>query len=374
MWSGEWSPRISDLGALTATRAPRPQRYSSDLHSPRYQSFGKHSGPWYPGLLSHPHLGVQLALLMQTPGTENGRTPDNGLHTTQHDAGLNTAAKDNGLHTIQNDAGLNRAAKRQRLSLACNECRKRKVKCDSEMPKCRNCRIRGNICETTDPKHPELVVIRKYGAIESDLHQHEHRTAPEYPMPSAAQYEPRPNTPISLPREQSSSWVARSYQAHRTLNSVSTSQATELTPDGAEAPNRLDLDESHDSPEITVNIDSNNNRQKVMGGSSLQSLSMFLDLYLRKSGLPGITSSFRHGMGFAEEYLLPLTLSLPDLPPSSLMDRYVDTFSRNIHPLYPVLDLEQLHAEIRRIRSYQDASWSPSGGFSGLRYDCLISV
>lgn len=46
-------------------------------------------------------------------------------------------------------------AKRIRLSLACNQCRKRKVKCDTETPKCRNCWLRDEICETTDPRYPE---------------------------------------------------------------------------------------------------------------------------------------------------------------------------------------------------------------------------
>lgn len=290
---------------------------------------------------------------MQTPGTDNGQTLDAVLPTTQH------------------GAALNRPAKRQRLSLACNECRKRKVKCDSEMPKCRNCRVRGNICETTDPKHPELVVIRKYGAVESDFQESDHDLPSNFTPASVVHQEP--NTPISMPREQSSSWVARSYEAHRTLSSVSSSRPDEMPAShGDETSALISRHESHDSPEIAINIDSDTNRQKVMGGSSLQSLSMFLDLYLRRSRLPGISVCFRHGMGFAEEFILPLSLSLPDLPPHSLMERYVDVYTRNIHPLYPVLDISQLHAEIRRIRSYQDASWSPSGGFSGLRYACTF--
>lgn len=41
-----------------------------------------------------------------------------------------------------------------RLSLACNQCRKRKVRCDAQHPKCHNCSLRGDACETSDPRRP----------------------------------------------------------------------------------------------------------------------------------------------------------------------------------------------------------------------------
>lgn len=41
------------------------------------------------------------------------------------------------------------------MALACNQCRKRKVRCDAHQPKCRNCRVRGEVCETSDPRKPE---------------------------------------------------------------------------------------------------------------------------------------------------------------------------------------------------------------------------
>lgn len=41
-----------------------------------------------------------------------------------------------------------------RLSLACNQCRKRKVRCDAKQPKCRNCSLRGEECETLDLRRP----------------------------------------------------------------------------------------------------------------------------------------------------------------------------------------------------------------------------
>lgn len=50
------------------------------------------------------------------------------------------------------DSTVDPAARRKptRLSLACNTCRKRKVRCDAGQPKCGNCTVRNETCETTD--------------------------------------------------------------------------------------------------------------------------------------------------------------------------------------------------------------------------------
>jgi hypothetical protein len=44
--------------------------------------------------------------------------------------------------------------KPMRLSLACNTCRRRKVRCDAGLPKCGNCTLRNEVCETTDLRKP----------------------------------------------------------------------------------------------------------------------------------------------------------------------------------------------------------------------------
>lgn len=286
---------------------------------------------------------------MQTPGAEGSRSLPPALPIVRH----GTPPPEG-------------SAKRQRLTLACNACRKRKVKCDSEMPKCRNCRIRGDICETTDPKHPELVVVRKYGAAEGDFRESSYGNDTDYTPTSNLQHGPAIQR--STTGEQPVSWVARSYEAHRNLGARSPMQRDGVVSSfNDQISTRASLNEPQESPEMALNTDSGHGRQKVMGGSSLQSLSMFLDLYLQGAGFTKISSCFRHGMGFVEEFVLPLSLSLPDLPPESLTDRYVSSYVRSIHPLYPILDPESLSTEIQKVRSYQDASWSPSGGFSGLR-------
>ncbi|TKY87858.1 hypothetical protein EX895_003439 [Sporisorium graminicola] len=43
-------------------------------------------------------------------------------------------------------------SKPDRLSLACDICRKRKVRCDARQPKCTNCVRRGDVCVTSDPR------------------------------------------------------------------------------------------------------------------------------------------------------------------------------------------------------------------------------
>lgn len=345
--SGSFSRRAwASARAWLGRTAPRDLRFfaTSKLQNPLLIALARDAQ--YPVQ----SFSVKPCLDMQTPGTDDTQPPNPAFPIAQH------------------GSTSDRPSKRQRLSLACNECRKRKVKCDSEMPKCRNCRVRGQICETTDPKHPELVVVRKYGAMEGDFRDESYGIHSDFCPAPMVQHEPSTPASVSLPREQSRSWVARSYQAHRTLENAPTVRPEEASAsfDNATA-SRQSRQESLDSPEMTVNIDSSNSRQKVMGGSSSQSLSMFLDLYLQKSKLPGIRSYFRYGMAFAEEFILPLSLSLPDLPPHSLLERYIDAYTRNIHPLYPLLDLEQLHDHVQRIRSSQDATWSPSGGFSGLR-------
>ena len=102
-----------------------------------------------------------------------------------------------------------------------------------------------------------------------------------------------------------------------------------------------------------------------MGGSSPQSLTMSLDLHLQKARLLRIVLCFKYAMNASEEYPPCMMLHLPDLPPMSLVDAYVNALVRKVHPLYPVLDLDQLSADLKRDRAYQDTSWDSSSGFPG---------
>lgn len=84
--------------------------------------------------------------------------------------------------------------KRIRLSLACDQCRKRKVKCDTEIPKCRNCWLRDEVCETTDPRCPDAgPSVRRWatkdgllpGRNSNATHQNQNQGASHATTPSA---------------------------------------------------------------------------------------------------------------------------------------------------------------------------------------------
>ena len=70
-------------------------------------------------------------------------------------------------------------AKRKRLSYACNHCRLKKTRCDEQQPSCRNCRIAGVQCITTDKRRAGAVVT------------HRRRSAADTP-------ESQLNTPVSV--------------------------------------------------------------------------------------------------------------------------------------------------------------------------------
>lgn len=284
-----------------------------------------------------------------------------------------------------------RPAKRARLSLACTQCRKRKVKCDAEMPKCRNCRIRGHVCETTDPKNPELVVVRKWSGMrgppdEDALYEEQHgnwtqpaleqQTIPTPLQSSRLSSTPRPSlrevetvgrhnfdvrSPQTASHPRPISWIARSYSD----NMGDARANVDGVQDQPDIP--ASKGTSHESPDMALNTDGTKHRRKLMGGSSLQSLTMFLDIYLQRQGLAQIAPHFRFGMNHAEEFPLGLVLTLPDLPPPALMDTYLRTFFRRIHPIFPILDFGHFKEELSRLRALQDSHWSPENGSEGFK-------
>lgn len=57
--------------------------------------------------------------------------------------------------------------KRKRLSYACNHCRIKKTRCDEQQPSCRNCRIAGVQCITTDKRRGAVVTHRRRSAADT---------------------------------------------------------------------------------------------------------------------------------------------------------------------------------------------------------------
>lgn len=75
-------------------------------------------------------------------------------------------------------------------------------------------------------------------------------------------------------------------------------------------------------------------------------------MHLRRRRLQTITPYFREGMRFVEEFDLPLSVVIPNLPDSSAQD-YIETFFVKVWPLIPVVDREYVSAEFDRLRRKQ---------------------
>ncbi|KAH6717199.1 fungal-specific transcription factor domain-containing protein, partial [Leptodontidium sp. MPI-SDFR-AT-0119] len=221
-------------------------------------------------------------------------------------------------------------AKRPRLSMACNACRRRKVRCDTDYPRCRNCRLRDDECTTTDPKMPQLAVIREW-IVQSEPVQED-----------------------STLREPNDGRRA-TQTLTRSPGSLSTIGRPNIISQPLENSPAASIPRSHDvgiSPaqqpfEMTFNTDAQTNRIKMMGGSSSQCLMKSLDVYLESAQIQPLSHNFRHGMRHAEELSIPLGASLPALPEASLCSRYVSVFFDKIHPIYPLFDIDSMKSTIQ---------------------------
>lgn len=145
-------------------------------------------------------------------------------------------------------------SKRGRLSLACTQCRKRKVRCDATTPKCRNCVLRGDECTTFDPRRPNAVAVRKWP------HKSSQSTSTLSPVERRASIVSQHSSPASLMgsqhtattplsasgnKERVPSWIERAYQESQT--------SPESGTDG----------QTNDSPDVVMNTDESSHRIKV---------------------------------------------------------------------------------------------------------------
>ncbi len=215
-------------------------------------------------------------------------------------------------------------AKRPRLSMACNICRQRKVKCDAEYPKCRNCRARNQACVTTDPQRPGCPGVREW---------------------------------LELPEKGLNSTAAAASQgvSQEHVSPVRHAQPVlpldgpqgEPGPDSEESPVRQPFDTS-------VNTEQGTNRTKILGGSSSQCLAKSLDVYFKAVRMKPVSGFFRHGMRHAEELDIALALMLPELPDTERRGRFLAVYQSRIHPLYPIFNLTALAASIDQLATVSD--------------------
>ena len=189
---------------------------------------------------------------------------------------------------------MDKPAKRPRLSMACNICRQRKVKCDAEYPKCRNCRVRNQPCITTDPQRPGVTGIREW--LDVSEKQGLNNEEPLHPDENHEVTSPKPSP---------------------------------------------DLSPVHHPFDTSFNVDGTD-RMKIMGGSSSQCLAKSLDVYFKAARLKPVSGCFRYGMRHAEELDLPLSLFLPELPGPDQRERYLSAYILRIHPIYPIFNTTRL--------------------------------
>ncbi|KAL4924826.1 uncharacterized protein BDV17DRAFT_300794 [Aspergillus undulatus] len=209
-------------------------------------------------------------------------------------------------------------AKRPRLSMACNICRQRKVKCDAEYPKCRNCRVRNQVCITTDPHRPGCPGVREWLELPDKVPNGTDGTEAQRPQ----------NEVLSPDQTQPPVPEAQVDAKHGAENEVS--------------PVRQPFDTS-------VNTEQGTNRTKILGGSSSQCLAKSLDVYFKAVRMKPVSSFFRHGMRHAEELDIPLALLLPELPASERVAQFLSVYNSRIRPLYPIFDLDALSSSIHQL-------------------------
>ncbi|KXJ86475.1 fungal-specific transcription factor domain-domain-containing protein, partial [Microdochium bolleyi] len=232
--------------------------------------------------------------------------------------------------------------KRIRLSLACNQCRKRKVRCDTSLPKCRNCVQRNEHCETSDLRRPDhgpgVRTLAPATTASPRLQREQSHAASSTPDSRSGRHESEPAALAAAGVKQPPeiTWVQRAYH-------ISTS--------GRHYDDGKSLHPS--TPDIVVNTDDTAYRVKFVGGSSLQCLCTFVDLHLCSRGLRPVSPGFKQGMMYSEEFELPLMPHLPTLPVRPETDGYVAAFMRRVWPLYPVVDEVTVSADIDYIMQVQ---------------------
>mgnify|MGYP001180766504 FL=1 len=247
-------------------------------------------------------------------------------------------------------------AKKTRLTTACNECRRRKVKCDANYPKCTNCCSRNSECFTSDPKRPEIPVVREW----VDVPEKPPQNPPPVPMQN-----PPPIGPLSERNGLSHEAPEANYLPPAIRRSVDLPQPSPQplnnhtpsingnlgTPVLPETNDVSPVQQPHD---MSFNLDFVNNRFKMLGASSAQCLTKSFDIYLKSYNVEPVSALFRHGMQHAEEMELPLSLELLPFPDYSTREAYLTAYFTRLHVYYPITDIDDTKAIVHRIAPLPD--------------------
>ncbi|KAH7021365.1 uncharacterized protein B0I36DRAFT_388092 [Microdochium trichocladiopsis] len=294
--------------------------------------------------------------------------------------------------------------KPNRLNVACTQCRRRKVRCDASLPRCRHCRLRGEKCETLDLREATRGLTNDQAAVVGDISgdgcsvlavvtdgqphlrsrirqrsrsnrassQVADRTTQNRPLPATEMLDSHARR--ESPPVEDVSWVSRAYQASAVENHHGQNITNHHEDDGptenANGNSVTNADAAAattTTPDVVLNTDETSSRTKFLGGSSVQSLCSFVDLHLAAIGLEPIGACFNDGMRHSEEFPVPLFLlggaatsgitssSLPPLPPRGEMALYTSIFLKRLWPLIPVVDPASLEADINTFLAIQEA-------------------
>lgn len=243
--------------------------------------------------------------------------------------------------------------KKARLTTACNECRRRKVKCDANYPKCSNCCTRNSECFTSDPKRPDVPVVREWIEVPEKPGQNQPPTTVQSQQPSTIPPEQHGSnydnlSGIHLPPANTRNQPPSPPLQHNHTPSVNGNLGTPVV---AETTDVSPIQQPYD---MSFNLDFVNNRFKMLGASSAQCLTKSLDIYLKSYNVEPVSALFRHGMQHAEEMDLPLSLDLIPFPDYSTRQTLMDAYFTRIHVYYPITDVDDTRAMIHRIAPLPD--------------------
>ncbi|KAJ5930864.1 hypothetical protein N7466_006357 [Penicillium verhagenii] len=310
-------------------------------------------------------------------------------------------------HESLTSAGGSTQSKPIRLALACNQCRKRKVRCDAQQPKCRNCSVRGDLCETSDPRNSgDFPAVRrramkrwnlktrpKAGPVLSPVYQSPGTRTPvtlssinsvlnpTVPIPANQVDQASPDSrraskssPIaasSVSQDSSSrrtnhserlgedhfSWQSRAYQESTEAH------VQEVTP-GQCGTEQVAIETS---PDEIVTTDDTGDKTCVSVDTRISSFHGVitrsdLDLICKSTwarvacnalstlyGFGDATPLFKHGMLHAEEFPMPIIPKLVLLPTPQRLSTYIDAFFTRLWPLYPVIERSAFEEDINKI-------------------------
>ncbi|KAF8858819.1 hypothetical protein BDZ45DRAFT_673749 [Acephala macrosclerotiorum] len=245
--------------------------------------------------------------------------------------------------------------KRQRISNACNQCRKRKVRCDEAQPSCRNCFERNEECITTNLRTQEVIAIRRRTNKNSTNAVSGAATITNQKPQSPAQ-----RVAYASPEEEAWQASLSTSDGNWTHNSSSGSTPSrhgihsEVSPAFTRAvPKRYEMNPPpYSYNQETIINKTGHHKRKFIGGGTLQALSKYLDRYFECRGLESVGPRFVYGMQHAEEFVQP-KLGTAQVPPSfpapAEMNIYFRAFFDRIHPMFPVLDMNSFQSDVGRM-------------------------